>query len=108
MQQAYLFDYIQPELPAFNTNIFKLASQNYLCSHVHRAAEVTEQLVSNEQNRLEQIQKALQKMKKQPKASVANLATDDLNQNKLDYFLFSQQVDTLCSQVEDIGIPQQQ
>ena len=26
MQQAYLFDYIQPEMPAFNTNIFKLAS----------------------------------------------------------------------------------
>ena len=25
MQQAYLFDYIRPEMPAFNTNIFKLA-----------------------------------------------------------------------------------
>ena len=25
MQQAYLFDHIQPEMPAFNTNMFKLA-----------------------------------------------------------------------------------
>jgi len=25
MQQAYLFDYIRPEMPAFNTNVFKLA-----------------------------------------------------------------------------------
>ena len=24
MQQAYLFDYIQPQMPAFNTNMFKL------------------------------------------------------------------------------------
>ena len=25
MQQAYLFDFIRPEMPAFNTNVFKLA-----------------------------------------------------------------------------------
>ena len=42
MQQAYLFDYIQPEMPAFNTNIFKLASPAYLETHVHTAAEVSE------------------------------------------------------------------
>lgn len=39
IQQAYLFDYIQPEMPAFNTNIFKLASSAYLESHVHSAIE---------------------------------------------------------------------
>jgi hypothetical protein len=44
MQQAYLFDYIQPEMPAFNTNIFKLADSNYFCSHVHSSMEITEQL----------------------------------------------------------------
>lgn len=44
MQQAYLFDYIRPEMPAFNTNVFKLAQPAYLESHVHQAAEVTEQL----------------------------------------------------------------
>ena len=35
MQQAYLFDYIRPEMPAFNTNIFKLAQPACLESHVH-------------------------------------------------------------------------
>ena len=42
MQQAYLFDYIQPSMPAFNTNLFKLASPAYLESHVHTAAEMAE------------------------------------------------------------------
>ena len=44
MQQAYLFDYIRPEMPAFNTNVFKLAQPAYLESHVHQAAEITEAL----------------------------------------------------------------
>ena len=44
MQQAYLFDYIRPEMPAFNTNVFKLAQPSYLESHVHQAAEITEAL----------------------------------------------------------------
>ena len=44
MQQAYLFDYIQPEMPAFNTNIFKLASQAYFESHVHTAVDEAENL----------------------------------------------------------------
>ncbi len=35
MQQAYLFDYIRPEMPAFNTNVFNLAQPGYLESHVH-------------------------------------------------------------------------
>ena len=42
MQQAYLFDYIRPEMPAFNTNVFNLAQPAYLESHVHQAAEVTD------------------------------------------------------------------
>ena len=48
MQQAYLFDYIRPEMPAFNTNVFKLAQPAYLESHVHQAAEVTEHFNSSE------------------------------------------------------------
>ena len=53
MQQAYLFDYIRPEMPAFNTNVFKLAQPAYLESHVHQAAEVTEQLNQCEQQRMD-------------------------------------------------------
>ena len=37
MQQAYLFDYIQPGMPAFNTNLFKLVSPDYFCSHVYQS-----------------------------------------------------------------------
>ena len=42
MQQAYLFDYIQPEMPAFNTNMFKLSTPNYLCQHVYQATQCSE------------------------------------------------------------------
>ena len=64
MQQAYLFDYIRPEMPAFNTNVFKLAQPAYLESHVHQAAEVTEHFNSSEGQRMEHAYKAYQKVKK--------------------------------------------
>ena len=48
MQQAYLFDHFQPGMPAFNTNIFKLVSPDYFCSHVYQAVEATESLTQNE------------------------------------------------------------
>ena len=64
MQQAYLFDYIRPEMPAFNTNIFKLASPAYIESHVHQAAEVTEMFNQSEQQRMDQAFKAYSKVKK--------------------------------------------
>lgn len=63
IQQAYLFDYIQPSMPAFNTNVFKLAAQDYFCSHVHQACESTEQLTQNEAQRQEQLIKAYTKLK---------------------------------------------
>lgn len=43
--QAYLFDHIQPEMPAFNANLFKLATPEYLCNHVYQLNEATDQLV---------------------------------------------------------------
>ena len=58
MQQAYLFDYIQPQMPAFNTNLFKLSSPVYICTHVHQAVEVSEQLTAHESVRQEALQKA--------------------------------------------------
>jgi hypothetical protein len=59
MQQAYLFDYIQPEMPAFNTNLFKLSTPNYLCQHVYHATQASEQLVQYETTRQDALQKAL-------------------------------------------------
>jgi len=51
MQQAYLFDYIQPSMPAFNTNLFKLVAPDYFCSHTYQAVEATESLTMNESQR---------------------------------------------------------
>jgi hypothetical protein len=64
MQQAYLFDYIRPEMPAFNTNLFKLAQPAYLESHVHQAAIVTENFNQSEYTRMDQAFKAYSKVKK--------------------------------------------
>lgn len=95
IQQAYLFDYIQPSMPAFNTNVFKLAGQDYFCSHVHQACESTEQLTQNESQRLEQLIKAYTKLKaSSAKASgrdkvVPQAATDDAVGNKVNHFLLS-------------------
>jgi hypothetical protein len=63
MQQAYLFDYIQPEMPAFNTNLFKLSTPNYLCQHVFSSTQASEQIVHHEAVRQELLQKSLQKLK---------------------------------------------
>lgn len=64
MQQAYLFDYIQPEMPAFNTNVFKLANSNYFCSHVHSAMEITEQLQITNKDRIDKLHTQVQRMRK--------------------------------------------
>ena len=93
MQQAYLFDYIRPEMPAFNTNVFKLAQPAYLESHVHQAAEVTEQFNSSEGQRMEHAYKAYQKVKKNLitnstfKKAMTSIGEEDTRHNKLDYLL---------------------
>jgi hypothetical protein len=47
--QAYLFDHIQPEMPAFNPNLFKLATPEYLCNHVYQLNEATDSLIDEQQ-----------------------------------------------------------
>ena len=90
MQQAYLFDYIQPQMPAFNVNIFKLATPEYLVSHVHSALEITESLNTQEGIRHDQLQKVLLKMRKHDShAALASAQAEDQHANKLDYFLLS-------------------
>jgi hypothetical protein len=110
MQQAYLFDHIQPGMPAFNTNLFKLVSPDYFCSHVYQAVEATEALTQNESVRSEPLMRAYQKLKPSVKSgqnskSLVQAALDDATSaNKVDYFLLSQQVMTLCSQLDECGI----
>ena len=113
MQQAYLFDYIRPEMPAFNTNVFKLAQPTYLESHVHSAAEITENFNSQEAQRMEHAFKAYTKVKRGQitqtmfKKTMTNFGEDDTKQNKLDYLLLSKQVDALCGQVKDFNLVEQ-
>ena len=110
MQQAYLFDQIQPNMPAFNTNMFKLASPAYLESHVHIACELAENLNRHEQDRQDNVLKAYQKLK-QNKINNGNFTKtvtqhikEDTNVNKLDYLMLAKQVNALCDQVTDSGI----
>ena len=111
MQQAYLFDYIQPEMPAFNTNLFKLSTPNYLCQHVHQASHASEQIVHYENYRQDSLVKSLQKLKGSSKgkqeattSGVQSIAKEDLQSNRIDYFLLSQQVNNVCQQIDDIGL----
>lgn len=110
MQQAYLFDYIRPEMPAFNTNIFNLAQPSYLETHVHQAAEVTEQLNAYESYRMDNAVKAYMKVRKGQinlatyRKQIAAQGEESTRQNKLDYLLLAKQVDALCSQVSESGI----
>lgn len=109
MQQAYLFDFIQPCMPAFNTNLFKLINPDYYCSHVYQAVEATEGLTVNEGQRQEQLMKAYQKLKPSSKDAktikgMQQAVSDDADANKVNYFLLSQQVNALCTQLDESGI----
>ena len=113
MQQAYLFDYIQPEMPAFNTNLFKLASPAYFESHIHTVAEMTENFNQSELQKQDSVLKAYQKLKlgKIKESSFlktqAKAVEDDQNSDKLDFLMLSRQVAALCDQVEDYGIKEE-
>lgn len=60
---------------------------------------------------MDQAFKAFQKLKKKEsnnytsfRKTMTSLGQEDMRHNKLDYLLLSKQVDTLCSQVIDLGI----
>ena len=88
MQQAYLFDYIQPEMPAFNTNVFKLANSNYFCQHVHSSMEITEALTMQNKERIDKLQSQVTRMRKY-KGKDGQVQATEADANKLDYFLMS-------------------
>ena len=102
--QAFLFDHIQPHMPAFNSNLFKLATPQYLCNHVYQLNEATDELI-HEQQRLEQLQRTVLKQHKKHQARTGGVAQmEDNTYNKIDLFLLSRQVDELCNQINDSGI----
>ena len=118
--QAFLFDHIQPRMPTFNTNIFNTASnQNYISHHVHKASEVTQQMIEEQSKVENQHKKMIQTAKKQNKKiqqmivsnkdktvkgssaekedreALESFKVTDSADSKLDLFLFSNQVDAL-------------
>ena len=51
--QAFLFDHIQPHIPAFNTNVLKMSSNNqHMAQHLYQATEKSASLI-DEMNRIE-------------------------------------------------------
>jgi len=104
--QAYLFDHIQPHMPAFNANLFKLATPQYLCNHVYQLNEATDELI-HEQSRLDTVYRNTLKQhkKQQNKSGGERTQLEESQGNKIDLFLLSRQVDELCNQINDCGIP---
>ena len=75
--QAFLFDHIQPHMPAFNTNLFRLgATTEHLNQHVFQAAEQSQALVDEMQkielNHKSQIKTAKRQNKKMQQIILAN------------------------------------
>lgn len=93
-------------MPAFNNNMFKLASHQYLCNHVYQLNEATDQLIQ-EQSRLEKLYSNTLKAHKklQYKQGAEKTQLEESQGNKIDLFLLSRQVDELCNQINDCGVP---
>jgi hypothetical protein len=119
--QAFLFDHIQPHMPAFNTNIFKLGSTTeHLNQHVYQVTEQSQTLVEEMQkielNYKSQIKVAKRQnekiqaqilanrdktvkgslAEKEEREALESFKVDDNTYDKMDLFLFSKQVDSLC------------
>ena len=98
MQQAYLFDHIQPGMPAFNTNLFKLAQPTYLEAHAFQATEAAEKLSYDLSNKFDAAEKAYAKLKKgqatpanysQLNKTLQNIQKDDSSHQRLNFLMLS-------------------
>lgn len=68
LTQAFLFDHIQPDLPAFNTNVFRLASSSEHTTQYHYlASEHTQNLIEELSKVENQHRKQIKEAKKQSK-----------------------------------------
>lgn len=96
-------------MPAFNTNMFKLASSQYLCNHIYRANQTSEHLIYYENSRLESVQKNIHKMirkekKKDQEKEKSSTPAFEAFDNQSDYFLLRKQVDEICSEVLSLDV----
>jgi len=124
--QAFLFDHIQPYMPAFNTQLLRLGSSNQHLAHLlHKSTDQSQQLL-DELNRIETSHKKMMNQakknnKKMQQAILANkdktvrgstadkeerealegVKIADSTDNKLGLFLLSKQVDSLCNSIAE-------
>ena len=122
--QAFLFDHIQPHMPAFNTNVFKLGSTTeHLNQHVFQASEQSQVLVDemnkielNHKNQIKIAKRQNKKMQthilankdktvkgslgeKEDRETLESFKVEDNAYDKMDLMLFSKQVDSLCETI---------
>ncbi len=90
-------------MPSFNTQLFKLATPEYLTQHVFTLNEVSDDFLV-EQARLDQHYKQVIKASKR-QHKVDFIAQEDTESNKLDFILMGRQVDELFNQISDCGFP---
>jgi len=124
--QAFLFDHIQPHMPAFNTEILTLGStSNQFTHHLYKSVEQSQNLLE-ELSRVEgqhkkMMQQAKRNNKKMQMAILANkdktvkgstadkeerealegVKVPDNVDSKMDLFLLSKQVETLCANINE-------
>jgi hypothetical protein len=125
--QAFLFDHIQPHMPAFNTQAFNLgSSNNYFTHHIYKATGQS-QAILEEFNRIEgQHKKMMQQAKKNNKKiqqvimankdktvkgsladkeereALENVRVTDDQDNKMEFVLLSKQIDQLYSSISEL------
>ncbi len=111
--QAFLFDHIQPHMPAFNSNTLKMGGSSlHLSQQLYFAGEHSQNFLdecSKMENQRKQQQKQIKRLNKKIQGQVAekkeieqadldalqNFKTEDAQQDRMNMVLFSKQVDQL-------------
>jgi len=116
--QAFLFDHIQPHMPTFNTNLFRLGSTTqHMTQHLWTATEQSQKVVDElmkienvHKNTIKQAKKQNKKLQvsilankdktvkgstadKEDREKLESFKVEDSTHNMMDLFLFSKQVD---------------
>lgn len=124
--QAFLFDHIQPKVPSFNSQMFNLGSSSSMFTHqlyksTEKSQQVLDELVILETQHKKMIQQAKRNNRKlqqtiiankdntvkggvadkEERVALENVKINDSNDNKLDLFLLSNQIDALYSNIQE-------
>ena len=124
--QAFLFDHIQPHMPAFNTNLFRLGSSTQQMTQLSYQGSEQSQILNEEllkvegqhKNQIKQAKKQIKKIQqqilankdktvkgsvgdKEDREALESFCVDDSVHSKMDLFLFSKQIDSLYESINE-------